>query len=160
MDKLFTIGVYEFDKSSFFAALRQAKVDALVDVRQRRSVRGAKYAFANATRLDHALHEEGIKSIVCKVLAPSNELRRLQRDVDHLSQMRKSDRNTLSSAFIEGYEREVLNKIDPNLIVTCLSEFRRPALLCVEKQASACHRGIAARWIGDIFNCKLEHIEP
>ena len=49
--KLVTIGVYGFDEASFFAALQTAGVDTLCDMRQRRGVRGADYAFVNSKRL-------------------------------------------------------------------------------------------------------------
>ena len=39
--RVITIGVYEFDLPSFLAALRASHVALLVDVRQRRGVRGA-----------------------------------------------------------------------------------------------------------------------
>jgi len=46
-----TIGVYGFDLDSFLAALREANVRQLLDVRQRRGVRGPEYAWANSQRL-------------------------------------------------------------------------------------------------------------
>ena len=48
MPTLKTIGVYGFDRESFLAALADARVDLLLDVRQRRGVRGSEYAWANA----------------------------------------------------------------------------------------------------------------
>ena len=58
--RVVTIGVYEFDLPSFLAALRAHDVGLLVDVRQRRGVRGARYAGANSRRLQQALAEAGI----------------------------------------------------------------------------------------------------
>lgn len=46
-----TIGVYGYTPETFFAALQEAGVDLLCDIRQRRGVRGAEYAFANSQRL-------------------------------------------------------------------------------------------------------------
>jgi uncharacterized protein (DUF488 family) len=60
MPSLATIGVYEYDRASFLNALRRAEVSLLLDVRQRRGVRGARYAWANAKRLEAALAEAGI----------------------------------------------------------------------------------------------------
>jgi len=46
-----TIGVYDFDGESFLRRLREADVALLLDVRQRRGVRGPDYAWANSLRL-------------------------------------------------------------------------------------------------------------
>jgi hypothetical protein len=47
---LVTIGVYGFDEESFLRRLRDADVHRLLDVRQRRGVRGPEYAWANSRR--------------------------------------------------------------------------------------------------------------
>ena len=44
MLKMATIGVYGFDGESFLERLRRADVRLLLDVRQRRGVRGPEYA--------------------------------------------------------------------------------------------------------------------
>ncbi len=49
--RIVTIGVYGFEEEEFFAALANARVDLFCDVRRRRGVRGARYAFANSQRL-------------------------------------------------------------------------------------------------------------
>ena len=53
--ELATIGVYGFTATTFIAALRDADVRLVLDVRQRRGVRGSEYAWANAKRLEAAL---------------------------------------------------------------------------------------------------------
>src|SRR5205809_464882 len=58
--ELATIGVYGFDCDSFLAALRAARVLSLLDVRQRRGVRGPEYAWANSRRLQTALSAAAI----------------------------------------------------------------------------------------------------
>lgn len=45
---MITIGVYGFDSASFLARLTAAEVSVVIDVRQRRGVRGPDYAWANA----------------------------------------------------------------------------------------------------------------
>ncbi|MEV8638022.1 hypothetical protein AB0395_40860 [Streptosporangium sp. NPDC051023] len=49
-----TIEVFGFDIGSYLERLRQAGVSLLLDVRRRRGVRGAEYAWANARRLQDA----------------------------------------------------------------------------------------------------------
>lgn len=46
VSKVATIGVYGFDGASFLYRLRSANVGLLLDVRQRRGVRGPEYAWA------------------------------------------------------------------------------------------------------------------
>jgi uncharacterized protein (DUF488 family) len=46
-----TIGVYGWTLERFLDALHETDVGLLVDVRQRRGVRGREYAWANAGRL-------------------------------------------------------------------------------------------------------------
>ena len=73
-----TIGVYGFTAETFLSALREARVGLLLDVRQRRGVRGSEYAWANSARLQAALAEAGIGYRHLKELAPTTELRQLQ----------------------------------------------------------------------------------
>lgn len=55
MYQLRTIGVYGFDASSFLDSLNKGGVSMLLDVRQRRGVRGTQYAWANSQRLQASL---------------------------------------------------------------------------------------------------------
>jgi uncharacterized protein (DUF488 family) len=55
-----TIGVYGWTLEAFLDALREAGVGLVLDVRQRRGVRGPEYAWANSQRLQAALAEAGI----------------------------------------------------------------------------------------------------
>ena len=93
-----TIGVYGFDRESFLAALAAAGVDLLLDVRQRRGVRGSEYAWANAQRLETSLAEAG---------------------VDYTA-----------------------------------------ALLCVERDAQACHRSLIAARLRDEYGFEVENLRP
>src|SRR3954465_11910518 len=73
-----TIGVYGWTLERFFDALRDADVGLLVDVRQRRGVRGPEDAGANAQRLERALADAGIGYWHHKELAPTTELPHVQ----------------------------------------------------------------------------------
>ena len=73
-----TLGVYGFDGESFLQRLRQADVRLLLDVRQRRGVRGPEYAWANSLRLQAALAHARIAYAHHLELAPTTELRELQ----------------------------------------------------------------------------------
>ncbi len=45
--KFYTIGVYGSTGNEFFQKLIDNNIDTFCDIRQRRGVRGAKYAFVN-----------------------------------------------------------------------------------------------------------------
>ena len=75
---LATIGVYGFTREEFLDALREQDVRLLLDVRQRRGVRGPEYAWANSKRLQAALADAGIEYRHHPELAPTTELRQLQ----------------------------------------------------------------------------------
>ena len=80
--KFITIGVYGFSEAAFFNALRQAGVDTLCDIRWRRGVRGAEYAFANRARLQKRLAELGIRYLHIRELAATPALRQRQAEAD------------------------------------------------------------------------------
>ena len=46
MNKVVTIGVIGFSAEEFFAALQEAGVDTLIDIRRRRAVRAHDYALS------------------------------------------------------------------------------------------------------------------
>src|SRR4051812_25814988 len=76
--RLVTIGVYDWTLETWLGALRAAGVRRVLDLRQRRGVRGPLYAWANSKRLQAALADAGIEYEHLKELAPTTELRQLQ----------------------------------------------------------------------------------
>ena len=91
-----TIGVYGFDGESFLQRLRHADVRLLLDVRQRRGVRGPEYAWANSLRLQAALARARIAYEHHPELAPTTELRRLQYAEDDRQGVGKRSRRESS----------------------------------------------------------------
>ena len=69
-----TIGVYGFDQGTFLTALEDAGVGLVMDVRQRRGVRGREYAWANSARLQAALADAEIEYRHHKELAPTRSI--------------------------------------------------------------------------------------
>src|SRR3954451_18071019 len=108
--RMVTIGVYGFAEESFLRRLRDADVRVLLDVRQRRGVRGPEYAWANAKRLQAALAEAGIAYEHHPELAPTTELRRLQYAEDDRQGVGKRSRSELAPAYVEGYIAEILDR--------------------------------------------------
>src|SRR5579884_1898848 len=120
MKRIATIGVYGSDLAAFLAALRDADVALLLDVRQRRGVRGSEYAWANARRLQAALEEAGIAYRHEPSLAPTTELRRLQYREDDRAGVGRRSRAILATAYAERYTAEILDRADLDAIVGSL----------------------------------------
>lgn len=143
MRTIATIGVYGFQADSFLAALAEAEVELLLDVRQRRGVRGSEYAWANAGRLQGALAEAGIGYTHLKELAPTTAMREAQYREDERRGEGKRSRTELSDEYVSLYTEQVLDVVDLGPIVKWIGP-SRAALLCVERDPEACHRSLIA----------------
>jgi uncharacterized protein (DUF488 family) len=160
MRTVVTIGVYGFDQAAFLAALAHARVKVLLDVRQRRGVRGREYAWANSARLQAALADAGIDYRHHKELAPTTELRRLQYAEDDRQGVGKRSRVELASAYRDRYTREILDRVDLGPIVTSMPEDGATALLCVERDPEACHRSLIADRMAAKHGVSVTHLKP
>ena len=159
--KIVTIGVYGFDEAGFFNALCKARVDTFCDIRNRRGVRGATYAFANSNRLQARLSERGIRYIYRKDLAPTQIVREKQAAADKATKTAKRKRTELGEAFIEAYYTECLDAFDPQSLFDELeSDAKVVALFCVETAPEACHRSLVADKLAKTFNLEVEDILP
>ncbi|MSP12084.1 MAG: DUF488 domain-containing protein [Chloroflexi bacterium] len=159
--KLITIGVYGFDEASFFQALQKAGVDTFVDLRRRRSVRGAAYAFANAVRLQARLAQAGIPYQHWLNLAPSQATRTVQNQADRAGKTAKRQRSYLDQAFAAAYVAECLAPADAAQVAAQLpADARVVALFCVEKDPAACHRSLVADWLHQKLGWEVNHIVP
>src|SRR5918996_1060590 len=116
MSGLSTIGVYGFDAEGFIRALRDADVRVVLDVRQRRGVRGSEYAWANAARLQDALAKAGIDYRHHKELAPTTELRKLQYAEDETRGVAKRSRTELAPEYRRRYVEEILDPFNLHAI--------------------------------------------
>lgn len=154
-----TIGVYGSDEASFFAALQQARVDTFVDIRARRGVRGADYAFVNSQRLQARLAELGIRYLHRPDLAPSAASRGQQSAADKARKTAKRQRALLDPAFAAAYRQERLAGFDSRAFVADLgSEARVVALFCVEREPAACHRSLLATRLQRDLGLSVEHL--
>jgi uncharacterized protein (DUF488 family) len=157
---LATIGVYGFDAASFMEALRSADVRVLVDVRQRRGVRGSEYAWANAARLQAALADAGIEYRHLKELAPTTELRHLQYAEDARVGVGKRSRVELAPEYVARYTAEILDPVGIEPVLEALPAEGRGALLCVERDPEACHRSLIAARVADEHGVAVTHLRP
>lgn len=150
-----TIGVYGASLESFLAAVSEADVGLVLDVRQRRGVRGRKYAWANSLRLQAALADASIGYRHHRELAPTTELRRLQyREDDRLGEGKRS-RTVLAPEYRRRYVQEILDGVDMDAFAASLPREHASALLCVERDARACHRSLIAERLADEHGARV-----
>jgi uncharacterized protein (DUF488 family) len=155
-----TVGVYGSTLERFLAALSETDVGQLIDVRQRRGVRGSEYAWANAQRLQNALAGAGIDYRHHKELAPTTELRQLQYREDTRAGVGKRSRESLAPEFVERYAREVLDHVDLAAIVAEMPADAASALFCVERDPEGCHRSLIAERLAEEFGFEVMHLRP
>ena len=155
-----TIGVYGFTAPMFLERLREAGVGVLVDVRQRRGVRGSEYAWANSKRLQAALAEADIEYRHRKDLAPTSELRQLQYREDDRQGVSKRSRRQLAREYRERYVAEILDRADLDAVVAEFSTDRVTALMCVERAPEACHRSLIAERLAARYGLEELHLGP
>lgn len=160
MLKVVTIGVYGFDCEFFLQRLREANVRLLLDVRQRRGVRGPEYSWANSLRLQAALAQARIAYEHHPELAPTTELRQLQYAEDDRQGVGKRSRRELAAEYTRRYTAEVLDRADLTPIVSALPSDGTAALFCVERDPEACHRSLIAQRLTELHGVKIEHLRP
>ena len=160
MSRVVTVGVYGFSLDAFLAALRRADVRLLLDVRQRRGVRGSEYSWANAKRLQAALAEAGIAYEHHPELAPTTELRQLQYAEDDRQGVGKRSREELAPRYRDRYIGEILDHADLDAVVASLPEAGAGALFCVERDPEACHRSLVAERLEAEHGLAVTHLLP
>ncbi|MGF1668519.1 MAG: DUF488 family protein [Acidimicrobiia bacterium] len=144
MLRVVTIGVYGFTNAVFLETITGAGVGLVVDLRQRRGVRGPDYSWANSQRLQRMLAEAGIGYRHVKALAPTTELRHLQYREDDRNGVGKRNRVALAPEYAERYTREILDPFDLGALAAEFPHHSATALLCVELDPEACHRSLVA----------------
>jgi uncharacterized protein (DUF488 family) len=158
--RLATIGVYGFTAQGFLNRLREAEVALLIDVRQRRGVRGSEYAWANSARLQAALAGADIEYRHHKELAPTTELRQLQYREDDRQGVGKRSRTQLAREYRERYLAEILEAADLDAFVAVLPSDRAAALMCVEREPEACHRSLITERLAADYGVEVTHVRP
>ena len=155
-----TIGVYGFTAGSFLEELTCARVGLLVDLRQRRGVRGSDYSWANSARLQRALAAVDIGYRHVKGLAPTTELRQLQYREDDRQGVGKRNRRALAAAYAERYTTEILDPFDLGSLVAELPTDSATALFCIERDPEACHRSLVAARLRSALGLQVTDLRP
>lgn len=142
--EFYTIGVYNSTEQEYFDKLTENNIDTFCDIRQRRGVRGAKYSFVNSQRLQSKLQDLDIQYGHILDLAPTTEIRDLQKEADAQQGELKRDRNELGKVFKIAYKNRILSNYDFDYFIEKLEEINanRVVLFCVEEKPQACHRSL------------------
>jgi uncharacterized protein (DUF488 family) len=122
-------------------------------------VRGSEYAWANARRLQGALAEAEIGYSHLKELAPTTAMRELQYREDDRRGEGKRSRTVLASDYTRLYKEQILDPLDLGPIVKWIGA-SKAALLCVERDAEACHRSLIAARLRGEYGFDVEHLRP
>ena len=160
MKRAATIGVYGWTADAWLAALSDANVGQVLDVRQRRGVRGSRYPWANARRLQAMLEQAGIDYRHHRELAPTTELRQLQYREDDRQGVGKRSRVALAPEYVERYTHEILDRVDLRPIAAEMPDGAASVLLCVERDPEACHRYLIAERLEAEGLARVAHLRP
>jgi uncharacterized protein (DUF488 family) len=160
MPGIATIGVYCYGAESFLESLRRHDVRQLLDVRQRRGVRGPQFAWANSRRLQGLLADAGIAYRHHPELAPTTELRQLQYREDDRMGVGKRSREILAPEYVRRYTEEILDRAPLQDVIAELPGAGVAALFCVECEAAACHRSLVAERLAEQFGLAVIHLHP
>ena len=156
----YTIGVYNSNETEFFNKLLSNNIDTFCDIRQRRGVRGSKYSFVNSKRLQSKLQDLGIKYFHYLDLAPTKEIRELQKLADLNNQQLKRDRKTLGQVFIKEYRNQIVENFNFFKFLDELknSNANNIVLFCVEESHKACHRSLVAEELSYKYKFNIKNI--
>lgn len=158
--EFFTIGVYNSTESEFFKNLTDNNIDTFCDIRQRRGVRGSKYSFVNSKKLQFKLEKLNITYKHIIDLAPTTEIRDLQKIADAQKNQLKRDRKELGVVFKSAYKDKILRKFDFHEFISDLKQdnAKRVVLFCVEELPKACHRSVVTKRLENEFNFNIIHL--
>ena len=161
IEKVLMIGVYGTNEATFFHALKTAGVDTFCDIRLHRGMRGAKFSYVNSAYLQKKLNEISIKYLHVKELAPSKNIRALQKDDDIVKGAEKRTRPCLGQKFVEAYINTCLSSFDGDAFISSFSPASKViALFCVERSPEACHRSLVGEFLKNKYGIYLEDITP
>ena len=159
--QVFTIGVYGWEEADFVRAIHGVSPDLFVDVRRRRGLRGATYAWANSRRLQAILAGLDVPYTYRPDVAPSESTRQLEARAADAAGIGYRDRTHLSQEYLDAYGREVLATFDAQEFVASLgSNLDSVMVFCLERLPTACHRSLLAERIARHVRTEPVHLLP
>ena len=103
----------------------------------------------------------GIRYLHAKELAPSKNIRALQKNSDDETGDTKRTRSTLSESFVSAYKEECLSGFNSKQFLERACEnAHKIVFFCVERDPSACHRSIITEQLEKDLGITTEHIKP
>jgi hypothetical protein len=145
--RIFTIGYEGRSLDGFLNTLIANNIKTLVDIRN--NPVSMKYGFTGRL-LKHYVEETGIKYISIPELGIES---RYRRNLDNQNDY---------AALFKTYESEILPQRNDKmaLLRNLITQEKRMALMCFEKDERMCHRGIASRYLRSYCNNKygLSHL--
>ena len=156
--KVFTIGVYGFAELEFFQALKEHHINVFIDIRLRRGMRGKKYAFVNSVYLQDTLEHLEMRYVYAKNLAPSPNIRALQKEEDLKNHTTKQKREELSEPFVQAYKTTCLEHLDASQFLHAFDPQANLLLFCVESRPEGCHRSLVAEKLSGVPEVTIHHI--
>jgi uncharacterized protein (DUF488 family) len=131
--RIFTIGYEGATQAEFLAALKEARVERVIDVR---AVPNSRRPGFSKNLLRNALAEENIDYVHLRALGTPADGRAAARANRHEDLKRiYAGQLELPEAIAEGAQMIELAKEKPS------------ALLCYERDPSGCHRTLLLRWV-------------
>ncbi|MET3354159.1 UNVERIFIED_ORG: uncharacterized protein (DUF488 family) [Xanthobacter viscosus] len=143
---LFSIGYEQSTPSAFQAALDEAKVELLVDVR---AVAASRRPGFSKTALAAGIAEHGVAYVHLRALGTPKEGRLAARGGDHDALMRIYDAHLATAPAQAALEE-----------LTSLAKGRRICLLCYERHVEGCHRLRLAQWMCERLDIGATHLIP
>lgn len=131
-----------------------------LDVRQRRGMRGSRYAFANAGAITAQLAARHIDYRHVKELAPDPDIRGLQHAAEAQTNTAKAARQHLAPAFVEAFTQRKLEPFDWAGLVTDLAPYHAAVLFCVEETPDAFHRSLVAEQLARRLDTDVMNLTP
>ena len=144
---LCTIGYQGTSMNDFLDALRQAKVELLVDVR---AVTSSRRPGFSKNRLAATLDEAGIGYLHLRGLGTPAEGRAAARSGRH-AEMRR---------IFGQHMKEPQARDDLGTLVGIVRSGRRVCLLCFEADPAHCHRAIVADSVHAATDATIDHLAP
>jgi uncharacterized protein (DUF488 family) len=144
---LATIGYEGATMQGFLAALAEAGVELLVDVR---AVASSRRPGFSKTRLAANLEEAGIAYLHLRALGTPSDGRAAARAGRH-DEMREIFREQLET---RGAREEL------EVLAGIVTGGRRVALLCFEADPAHCHRTLVADALGRLVPVRVAHLRP
>jgi uncharacterized protein (DUF488 family) len=147
MTTLATIGYENATVQTFLAALREAGVELLVDVRALATSRRPGFA---KTRLSANLAEAGIEYL---------HLRRLGTPAEGRAAARAGRYDELRSVFAAHLATPAAQE-ELELLADLVRRGRRVCLMCLEADPEHCHRSLVADALAERLPLQVRHLHP